>query len=210
MNALIFNFNSYFNFRHQFYISILQDLQEGRLRVNDKQLAVKLSALVAQSEIGDYDSQVVTSALLSYRKWIPISILENELMANSPTMQRKEKRRKHHSGSSEPDISSENEEMMNDIELNSCWTMSSITHVLNNSDFSSLTNSVIQFHQKLEGTKPTHAKYLFLQEVANLDDIGVEYFYVKLNNSTEDPYRIGVGPKGVTITHEESNEIKFK
>jgi len=188
----------------------LQDLQDGRLRVSDRQLAIKLSALIAQSEIGDFDPQVVTSALLSYRKWIPLSILESELMGTSPTMQRKGKRRKHHSGSSEPDISSENEELASDGESSSCWTMSAINQVMNSSDFSSLTNSVIQCHQKLEGTKPTHAKYLFLQEVANLDDVGVEYFYVKFNNSSEDPYRIGVGPKGVTITSEESNEIKFK
>ncbi|CAG2117768.1 unnamed protein product [Medioppia subpectinata] len=193
--------------RHQFYISIVQDLQEGRLRVNDKQLAIKLVALIAQSETGDLDSEV-TSALLSYRKWIPLSILENEDLCSSPTPQRTGKRRKHHSGSSGPEMGSENEESFSDVESNS-WTTSSLNHIFNSSEFSCLTNSIIHYHQKLESTKPTHAKYLFLQEVANLEDIGVEYFFVKLNNSTEDPYKIGVGPKGVTIICEETHEVKY-
>ncbi|CAG2175633.1 unnamed protein product [Oppiella nova] len=193
--------------RHQFYISIVQDLQEGRLRVTDRQLAIKLVALIAQSETGDFDSEV-TSALLSYRKWIPLSILETEVLCSSPTLQRKGKRRKHHSGSSGPEISSENEESFSDMESNS-WTTTSLNQVFNSTEFSSLTNSIIQYHQKLESTKPMHAKYLFLQEVANLEDIGVEYFFVKLNNNSEDPYKIGVGPKGVTIVCELTNEVKY-
>ena len=161
--------------------------------------------------MGDLDSEAVTSALLAYRKWIPLSILEKEVMSGSPQMQRKGKRRKHDSGSSAQELGSENDDLFSDLDFNS-WTMtsnSSVNHVFNSSDFSSLTNAIIQSHQKLEGIKPMHAKYLFLQEVANLEDIGVEYFSVKLNNSTEDPYKIGVGPKGVTIICEETNEVKY-
>lgn len=196
-------------FRHHFYLSILQDLQDSRLRVNDKNLAVKLKALMAQSDVGDLEQETVTSALLSYAKWMPASLADAEMGISSPVMQRKGKRRKHHSGASDHETMSENEDLAVDQELGSHSTSSRLEHLLN-ADDSNITNSVMQNHHKLAGTKPSHAKYLFLQEVANLEDFGVEYFYVRLNNSAEDPYRIGVGPKGVTVTREESNELKYR
>ena len=195
-------------FRHQFFISIVQDLQEGRLRVNNRQLAIKLVALIAQSEIGDLSQDMVTSALISYRKWIPLSILESEQTCSSPTMQRKGKRRKHHSGSSGPELGSDSEEPFTDNDYNSL-TINSLNTMVIGSELSNLTNSILQCHYKLIGTKAPHAQYLFLQEVANLEDIGVEYFSVKMNNGSEDPYKIGVGPKGVTIICEQTNEVKY-
>lgn len=174
----------------------------------NRQLAIKLVALIAQSEMGDLTPEMVTSALLSYRKWIPQSIWENEMTCSSPTLQRKGKRRKHHSGSSGPELTAENEDSLSDSDFNS-HTISCLNQMAISCDFSNLTNSILHYHQKLENTKPTHAQYLFLQEVSNLEDIGVEYFSVKLNSSSEDPYKIGVGPKGVTIICEQTNEVKY-
>lgn len=123
-------------------------------------------------------------------------------------MQRKGKRRKHHSGSSGPELNSECEEPFADNDYNSL-TVNSLNNMVIGPELSNLTNSILHSHHKLSGTKATHAQYLFLQEVANLDDIGVEYFSVKMNNGSEDPYRIGVGPKGVTIICELTNEVKY-
>ena len=70
--------------KHQFFLNLVTDLQEGRLRVKSRDVALKMTALVAQSELGDVDtshedtsgSDAKTATLLSYRKWLPFSLIE--------------------------------------------------------------------------------------------------------------------------------------
>ena len=159
--------------------------------------------------MGDLESDMISSALLLYSKWMPLSIFElHQPNLSSPVLNmRSGKRRKHHSGASEPEI--ESDEMTTSTSINdfeTSWTSLRPEHIVNSEEIANLAQMVLQQHLKLEGTRPNHAKYLFLQEIANIEDFGVEYFYVKSNTSSEEAFRIGVGPKGVTITKEETHE----
>ena len=296
------------------------DLQEGRIRVNEKDLALKLTALIAQSELGDFVgtrpnsptdassplSNSLSSLFLHYRKWLPFSLLEckdasstsNAHATNdhsssncfpnrtntttttststststtvtahfSPLTSRKNSspavvasgsddhrhtstsesrgqcnrsRRKHNSGHSDHGgdgalSSSEEGEseyfsysapsspyeslLLMSTSPPTSWSNLGAGRCLNldvssgqqqtiNSSFDNelpaICDSVARIHRTLKGMKQPHAKYLFLKEVSNLDDFGVEYFQVKANindhNFDHCYYKLGIGPRGVTI-----------
>lgn len=210
--------------RHQFYLSMVQDIQEGRLRIDDKSLAIKLTALTAQSELGDLDSSnQYSAALLAYPKWLPVSLLGLSSLDNSissPPITRRGKRRKHHSGASEPESSSECEEpsspfsdlgpsLINSVHM-APGEGSEDLRIEEDPELSQTCNLVMQFHRKLNGLKQSSARYLFLREVSNMDNFGVEYFGVRSNSSPEEIYWLGVGPKGVIVTSENLSEIKHR
>lgn len=66
-----------------------------------------------------------------------------------------------------------------------------------------LCDSVGRIHRTMRGMKQMHAKYLFLKEVSNLEDFGVEYFSVKANSNDHSLdhtcFKLGIGPRGVKI-----------
>lgn len=292
-------------YRQQFFLNLVIDFQDGRIRVTDKDLALKLTALIAQSEHGDYAgsrpnsptdpssplSNSLSSLLLHYRKWLPFSLFESKDLSTSnnahatndnsssnfsnrtgvnshfsPLTSRKHSspatvvasgsddhratnespgqcnrsRRKHASGHSDhggdggissseegesesafsfsaPSSPYESLLLMSTSPLASRSSLAaarsfsldtaSTAQVLNSSydeELPIICDSVARIHRTLKGMKQSHAKYLFLKEVSNLDDFGVEYFQVKSNITNDHSsdhclYKLGIGPKGVTI-----------
>ncbi|RWS10342.1 E3 ubiquitin-protein ligase MYLIP-A-like protein [Dinothrombium tinctorium] len=204
--------------RHQFYLSLVQDIQEGRLRVEDKRKAIQLTALIAQIELGDLESSnEITAALLNYPKWLPPNICDHskEPLTSPLSTRRRGKRRKHHSGASEPETISDN-----DFSVEPCDHEATKASVLSPfevckecseqcHDLSKLCNLVLKLHRSHKGLKPSKAEYLFLKEASTLEDVGVEYFSVRSNLSPDEPLNIGLGPRGVTVKEENSNRILY-
>lgn len=211
----------------------MSDVQEGRLRVPDKDIALRLSALVAQAELGDFSSIGENSiALLSYPKWLPYSLQEANgdtmTIIGSPLATRKEKRRKHHSGASEPETSSsESEDLASSpsCEQHDFGNRRSIPspvpmlpglllpcdNCISTTGFNikelqlQHSKTVMLLHKELKDLKQSNARYLFLKQVSDLEDFGVEYFVVRSNSGPEELFYLGVGPKGVTVTAYEDN-----
>lgn len=204
-------------------MNLVRDLRDGKLRVPDCNVALRLTALVAQSELGNLDAlpDQAATALLAYPKWLPGCLFESCLEASevaSPLFARKGKRRKHHSGASEPDTSSETEEPPSPCEHDgqrdfapSPPPMLPCERCGNDKELPQLCSAVMQIHKELCNMKPAAARYLFLKEVSNLDDFGVEYFAVRSNSGPEELFRLGVGPKGVTVAlYEDPTKLKHR
>lgn len=174
--------------------------------MKDKEFALELTALIAQIELGDLENETISTALLSYSKWLPISLTENSEISPLSNSKKSSKRRKHHSGASETENSSENEEASYEHEPN----LFNLTASSDNTILTALRQSILPLHRNLKGMKSGNAIYLFLQKVASLEDFGVEYFTVRFNNGLEELFRFGVGPKGVTVVSEDTNELKHR
>uniref|UniRef100_A0A0A9YTK8 Moesin/ezrin/radixin homolog 1 n=1 Tax=Lygus hesperus TaxID=30085 RepID=A0A0A9YTK8_LYGHE len=65
--------------RYQFFLQLKQDLLDGKLECPDN-LAIELSALALQSELGDYDDTVHTPAFISEFRFVPNQTEEMELL----------------------------------------------------------------------------------------------------------------------------------
>lgn len=191
--------------------------------MTDEAVACRLAALIAQSELGNHEDEASPALLMSYLKWLPSCLVEHgEPSYGSPLATRKVggKRRKHHSGASDSD-NSENEEQPSspcehDSQTGRKFAPSPPPSpcekcALDKELPQRLGAMVMQFHKELKDVKPQAARYLFLKEVSNLDDFGVDYFVVRSNACPEEQYYLGIGPKGVTVTsYEEPSDVKHR
>lgn len=208
--------------RNQFFLNLVSDVRDGRIRVSDRDLLLKLISLIAQSELQDWDSHSATSLKLAYRKWLPVptdasSQYESPGVGASSSRVR-DRRRKHSSGpSSHSDQETEEEDASSHVlsssapspppsvphNHNNCCSDSSDhemeTSSSNSQEGDALCEAVMQQHKQLKGIRSCTAKYLFVKEVSDLQDFGVEYFSVR-RNSTDELFRLGVGPKGVSVS----------
>lgn len=214
--------------RHQFYLNLRKDFQEGRLRIQDETVAYRLAALIAQSELGNFDAASDSSSalILSYIKFLPSCLVEHgEPSICSPLATRKTlgtKRRKHHSGASDSDTSDHEQEPPSspcEHDYNQAARKFAPSPPPTPCDRCAadkdlpqrLGSAVMQVHKELKDVKPSAARYLFLKEVSNLEDFGVDYFIVKSNSSPEELFYLGIGPKGVTVTsHEDALKVKHR
>ncbi|XP_044598319.1 band 4.1-like protein 5, partial [Cotesia glomerata] len=64
--------------RYQFFLQLKQDILEGKLHCPHN-VAIQLSALALQSELGDYDSSIHTAATVSEFRFVPGQTEEMEL-----------------------------------------------------------------------------------------------------------------------------------
>lgn len=203
--------------RNQFFLNLASDVRGGRIQVPDRDLLLKLVSLIAQAEMQDYDSHSITSLKLGYCKWLPLppDALENMAGGASSSTRMRSRRRKHSSGpSSHSDQETEEEDVspalsssapspppLAPVPHNS--SSDSSDHEMESSSYSqereTLCEGVMQLHKQLKGIRSCTAKYLFVKEVSDLRDFGVEYFSVR-RNSTDESFRLGVGPKGVSVT----------
>ena len=201
--------------RHQFFLNLISDLREGKIRISDRDLLIKLISLIAQADLLDYDSHSVTALHLAYRKWLPMpnDTLRNESMESRFRSLRKSRRRKHLSGpSSASDQDTEEEDSAAILSSSAPSYPPPVLHnaasdhsdhemesAASDQETAAVCEGVMQLHKQLKGIKSCTAKYLLLKEISDLQDYGVEYFSVRRNTSDE-LLRLGVGPKGVIVT----------
>lgn len=167
--------------RHFFFLDVKQDFVDGRLRSDSMQLS-RLAALIAQAELGDYDPSNLASCVVCYRKLLPPNCFS--LDGHPPQL-----RVRWRSGGSRDSESAEaplSDTIIDNISIETDRT--AVTRIC---------QSVMQEHLKLVGTKPTAAEYLFLKESSDLEDFGMEQYFVKTSNG--ETLRVGVGPSGVVI-----------
>lgn len=70
-----------------------------------------------------------------------------------------------------------------------------------------LVQNVMKAHLLLRGIKTSAAIYQFLKEASELEDFGMEQYFVK--NRRGETLRIGVGPTGVLI-HDLNLQLKYR
>lgn len=70
-----------------------------------------------------------------------------------------------------------------------------------------LSQRVLKEHSLLRGTKTPAAIYQFLKEASELEDFGMEQYFVK--NRSGETLRIGVGPTGILI-HDLNLHLKYR
>ncbi|CAL1290618.1 unnamed protein product [Larinioides sclopetarius] len=181
--------------RHYFYLDVRRAFIENRLRASSTQQICHLTALIAQIELGDLDETVGSaSALLQYPKYLPTNYLVNcsEDPENPPQL-----RVRWRSGGSS-DASSNNQNSNDEIITESKdEEQQQISIETDRTAVIHLCQKVMKEHLLLKGMTTSAVVYQFLKEASELEDFGMEQYFVKNRNG--ETLRIGVGPTGILI-----------
>ena len=171
-------------------------MKNHQFKIADRTKQEKLIALIAQAEIGNYRNDSFDLKQL-YSEWI--LVFEGESREQPVYESNTYKRRKHNSGSSLSEDEAYNE-MMDEFNISTSapnLTFNSIERI--SSYHSSFYHSIVELHRQLDGYLPFKAESIFLEEISELDDIGIDYFAARIENEPNEKCKIGVGTRGVTI-----------
>ncbi|XP_071038350.1 E3 ubiquitin-protein ligase MYLIP [Parasteatoda tepidariorum] len=172
--------------RHHFYLDTRRAFVENNLRTSQCKMC-HLAALIAQIELGDLEVAVdATTALMRYSKFLPSNCAVNCSDDRPPQL----RVRWRSGGTSDNDSNEDSFEAKADDDQ----------QVSIESDRTAITQicqDVLKEHILLRGIKTNAAIYEFLKEVSEIDDFGMEQYFVKNRNG--ETFRIGVGPTGILI-----------
>ncbi|GFT60561.1 e3 ubiquitin-protein ligase MYLIP [Nephila pilipes] len=181
--------------RHYFYLDVRRAFIENRLRTSSTDLMCHLTSLIAQIELGDLEESVGSAtALLQYPKYLPTNCLVN--CSEDPEHPPQIRVRWRSGGSSDANSNNHNsaDEVVSDSrdeEQQQVCIETDRTAMVH------LCQKVLKEHLLLRGTKINAVIYQFLKEASELEDFGMEQYFVKNRNG--ETLRIGVGPTGILI-----------
>ncbi|XP_054711051.1 E3 ubiquitin-protein ligase MYLIP-like [Uloborus diversus] len=187
--------------RYHFYLDIRQSFIENNFHTLSSHQICKLAALLAQVEVGDLDpTHTSITALLKYPKFLPSNC---SLAAFSDESDRpRHLRVRWRSGGSNDSISSNSDDPVCD------GGQEEQQHVSIETDRTAMNRvcqEIMKEHALLKGMKMNAAIYQFLKEVSELEDFGMEQYFVKDKNG--ETLRFSVGPSGILI-HDLNLQLK--
>ncbi|KFM72315.1 E3 ubiquitin-protein ligase MYLIP-A, partial [Stegodyphus mimosarum] len=178
--------------RHLFYLDVRRAFVENRLRTTGSHQLYRLAALVAQIELGDLNIEGGTAAtLLNYPKFLPSNYC---VSSNTDDIDRPHIRVRWRSGGSSDCNSNSGDDIVYDGREEEHQQVCIET---DKTAIAQLCQNVLKEHMLLKGTKSNVAVYQFLKEASELEDFGMEQYFVKNRNG--ETLRIGVGPTGILI-----------
>ncbi|GIX76421.1 e3 ubiquitin-protein ligase MYLIP [Caerostris darwini] len=187
--------------RHYFYLDVRRAFIENRLRATSTHQMCHITALIAQIELGDLEETVGSAtALLHYHKYLPTNCIMN---CSDDSERPPQLRVRWRSGGS-TDANSNNHNNASD-ETPSDEEGQQVSIETDRTTMIHLCQKVLKEHLLLRGIKTSAVIYQFLKEASELEDFGMEQYFVKNRNG--ETLRIGVGPTGILI-HDLNLQLK--
>ncbi|UXI19175.1 hypothetical protein NH340_JMT05118 [Sarcoptes scabiei] len=174
--------------RHQFYLNVLNHFERFELVDIGQKQRIKLIALIAQIDFGDFDPDSIDLKLI-YSKWIAMLFGSGKNLISENNFDKI--LTKNSAKRSSIDIG-KHSKLMRRI-------LSMAREILEYDDH---LRSVCLCHKQLNGYSSMQAKNIFLRETSEIKNLGVEHYRIRMFNNKKG--LIGIGSKELSIIDQNS------